>query len=102
MAMLYGNIHTNQRGCIEPMIDIHNQVEWAKQGIYSAPGGYWAVRCCNTTIGLHAMAWIWMHKRHPAEGMRQGSDSERDISFAWIFSSFSFNFFIICYYSFLI
>jgi hypothetical protein len=34
------NIHINQRECMKFMIDVNNQVEWAKQEIYTISSGY--------------------------------------------------------------
>jgi hypothetical protein len=67
MTTLMSIITVTQRGCMQPNIE-PDQIEYFdKLGIHCS-NGYIAIKCCSTRIGLHAMYWIFIHRRHPFPG----------------------------------
>lgn len=56
------------RGCLVPSIP-PDRIQWfASQGV-TFSDGYWAISVGGTVVSLHALYWIWIHHRHPAEGV---------------------------------
>lgn len=56
------------RGCLVPAIPPEHVAWFSSQGFY-ARGGYWCVSVGGTTVGLHALYWVYTNYRHPDEGM---------------------------------
>ena len=59
---------TSNRGCFIPDISDTQLAIYKREYNLHYHNGYWATGVHGQDVGLHALAWIYNNKRHPAHG----------------------------------